>query len=199
MGSKIGVGVSDWEIEGWTVWDTLCGVASPEVKDDIFDPEGDIVLDSIKDLHPPYNINLLSGSTTSSSPNHFLEEFADELVLITFPPRKDDLSFDIESDLKEIEYFHSRDPTKEMDSIFKDSIDESNLSNLNENLVDTMPEMFTDDHALDYSSSPLYDEYNDDLFEVESDTKYVYDDPFESKEDEIKESKLLIDELDPLR
>nr|GEY69693.1 hypothetical protein [Tanacetum cinerariifolium] len=30
----------------------------------------------------------------------------------------------------------------------------------------------------------------------ESDTEYVYNDPFDSKEDEIKESKLLIDELD---
>nr|GEY75962.1 hypothetical protein [Tanacetum cinerariifolium] len=39
----------------------------------------------------------------------------------------------------------------------------------------------------------------DDLFEVESDTEYVYDDPFDSKEDKIKESKRLIDELDPLR
>nr|GEV49680.1 hypothetical protein [Tanacetum cinerariifolium] len=30
----------------------------------------------------------------------------------------------------------------------------------------------------------------------ESDTKYVYDDPFDSKGEKIKESKLLIDELD---
>nr|GFA76139.1 hypothetical protein [Tanacetum cinerariifolium] len=38
----------------------------------------------------------------------------------------------------------------------------------NVNLVDTIPEMFTDEHALDYSSPPLYDEYDDDLFELES-------------------------------
>nr|GEY67022.1 hypothetical protein [Tanacetum cinerariifolium] len=57
-------------------------------------------------------------------------------------------------------------------------------------------EMFTDEHALDYSSPPLYDEYDDDLFEVESDTEYVYDDPFNSKGEKNKESKLLIDELD---
>nr|GEV23262.1 hypothetical protein [Tanacetum cinerariifolium] len=68
-----------------------------------------------------------------------------------------------------------------MDSILEDSIDESNLANLNDNLVDTLPEMFTNEHALDYSSPPLYNEYDDDLFEVESDTKYVYDDPFDSK------------------
>nr|GFD03458.1 hypothetical protein [Tanacetum cinerariifolium] len=59
--------------------------------------------------------------------------------------------------------------------------------------------MFIDEHAPDYSSPPLYDNYDDDLFEFESDNEYVYDDPFDSKEDKIKESKLLIDELDPLR
>nr|GEU71939.1 hypothetical protein [Tanacetum cinerariifolium] len=58
--------------------------------------------------------------------------------------------------------------------------------------------MFTDEHALDYSSPPLYDEYDDDLFEVLSDTENVYDDPFDSKREKIKESKLLIDELDLL-
>nr|GEZ46709.1 hypothetical protein [Tanacetum cinerariifolium] len=86
-----------------------------------------------------------------------------------------------------------------MDSILEHSINEDNLADLNDNLVDTMPKMFTNEHALDYSSPPLYDEYHDDLFKVESDTEYVYDDPFYFKEDEIKEYKLLIDELDPLR
>nr|GEW42610.1 hypothetical protein [Tanacetum cinerariifolium] len=179
-------------------------LTSPEVKDDVFDPEGGNVLidklldlDSTKDLHPPYNVNPLSDSTTSSSSSsHFLEEFADELALITFPPGNDDLLFDIESDHKEIEYLLHHDLIKDMDSIIKDSVDQSNLADLNDNLVDTMPEMFTDEHALHYSSPPLYDEYDDDLFEDESDTKYVYDDPFDSKGEKIKESKLLIDELD---
>nr|GEW10497.1 reverse transcriptase domain-containing protein [Tanacetum cinerariifolium] len=144
-------------------------------------------------------INPLSGNTTSSSPGHFLEEFADELALITFPPRNDDLLFDIESDLKEIEYLLNHDPTKEMDSILKDSVDECNLVDPNNDLVDTIPEMFTDEHTLDYSSLPLYDDVDDDLVELESDNDDVYDDPFDSKEDKIKESKLLIDELDPLR
>nr|GEU45835.1 reverse transcriptase domain-containing protein [Tanacetum cinerariifolium] len=112
-------------------------LTSPEVKDDIFDPEGDM-------------------------------EFADELALITFPPGNDDLPFDIESDLKEIEYLLNHDPIKEMDSILEDSINKDNLVDLNDNLVDTMPEMFTDEHSLDYSSLSLYDEYDDDLFEVES-------------------------------
>nr|GEW84282.1 hypothetical protein [Tanacetum cinerariifolium] len=149
-------------------------LTSPEVKDDVFNPEGGSVLpekflylDSTKDLYPPHLVNPLSGSTSSSSPNHLLEEFADELALITFLPGNDDLPFDID-----------------------------NLADLNENLVDTMPEMFIDKHALDYSSPPLYDEYDDDLFEVDSNTEYVYDDHFDSKGEKIKESKLLIDKLD---
>nr|GEX26163.1 putative ribonuclease H-like domain-containing protein [Tanacetum cinerariifolium] len=173
-------------------------LTSPEVKYDIFDPEGGnflinkfLDLDSTKDLHPPHHV-----STISSSPNHLLEEFADELALITFPSRNDDLSFDIESDLKEIDYLIYQDPIKDIDSILKDSFDQSNLADLNDNLVDTMPEMFTDEHDVDYSSPPLYDEYDDHLFEVESNTEYVYDDPFDSKGKKIKDPKLLIDELD---
>nr|GEZ51247.1 reverse transcriptase domain-containing protein [Tanacetum cinerariifolium] len=140
-------------------------------------------------------INPLSGSI-ASSPDHLLEEFTDELALITFPPGNDDLPFDIEFDLREIEYLLNHDPTKEMDSILEDSVNEDNLVESNDNLVDTIPEMFTDEHALDYSSPPLYDDYDDDLFELKSDNDNVYDDPFESKEEKIKESKLLIDELD---
>nr|GEX07356.1 hypothetical protein [Tanacetum cinerariifolium] len=115
-------------------------LTSSKVKDDIFDLEGDMVLieklinlDYIKDLPPPHNINPLSGCTTSSFPNNLLEEFADELALITFPSRNDDLLFDIESDLKEIEYLLNHDPIKEMDSILKDSVDEDNLADLNDN------------------------------------------------------------------
>nr|GEZ70993.1 hypothetical protein [Tanacetum cinerariifolium] len=151
-------------------------LTSPEVKDDIFNPEGGIVLpekfldlDSTKDLHPPPHVNPLSGSTTySSSSNQLLEEFADELALITFPLEyDDDLQFDID-----------------------------NLADLDNNLVDSMPEMFLDEHALDYSFPLIFDEYDDDFFEVKFDTENVYNDPFDSKGEKIKESKLLIDELD---
>nr|GEZ61971.1 reverse transcriptase domain-containing protein [Tanacetum cinerariifolium] len=180
-------------------------LTSPEVKDDIFDPEGGnflpkklLDLDSTKYLHPPLHVNLSSGSTTcSSSPNQLLEEFTDEFALITFPPKyDDDLTFDMESNLKEIEYLLHQYPIKDIDSSLKDSIDQSNLADLNDNFVDSMPEMFTDKHALDYSSPSIFDEYDDDLFEVDSDTENVYDDPFDSKGEKIKESKLLIDELD---
>nr|GEZ65811.1 hypothetical protein [Tanacetum cinerariifolium] len=161
-------------------------------------PEKLLDIDSTKDLYSPLHVNSLSGSSTYSySPSHLLEEFADELALITFPSEyDDDLQFDIESDLKEIEYLLHHDPIKDTDSILKDSIDQRNLADVNDNLVDSMPEMFTDEHALDYSSPPLFDEYDDDLFKVESDTENVYDDPFDSKAEKIKESKLLIDELD---
>nr|GEU57837.1 reverse transcriptase domain-containing protein [Tanacetum cinerariifolium] len=178
-------------------------LTSSKVKNNVFDPEGGNVLpeklldlDSTKDLYPPHHVNPLSGSTTSFSPNQLLEEFANELALIIFLPGNDDLPFDIEFDLKEIECLLYHDPIKDMDSSLEDSIDQSNLDDLNDNLADTMPEMFTDEHALDYLSPPLYDEYDDDIFEVESDTEFVYDDPFDSKRDKIKDSKLLIDELD---
>nr|GEV81270.1 reverse transcriptase domain-containing protein [Tanacetum cinerariifolium] len=143
-----------------------------EVKDDTFDPEGGNVLieklinlDSTKELPPLEVINPLSGSTTSSSssssyssssPNHLLEEFADELALITFLSRNDDLLI----------------------------------------LFDTIPKMFTDEHALDYSSTPIYDDFYDDLDEFESNNDDAYNDLFDSKGEKIKESKLLIDELD---
>nr|GEU76060.1 hypothetical protein [Tanacetum cinerariifolium] len=141
-------------------------LTSSEVKDDIFDPEGCNVL-------PEKLLDL-----DSTKDLHPL------------------LHFDIESDLKEIEYLLYHDPIKDIDSSLKDLIDQNNLADLNDNLVDSMPEMFTDEHALDYSSPLIFDEYDDDIFEDESDTENVYDDPFDSKGDKIKESKLLMDELD---
>nr|GEW60531.1 reverse transcriptase domain-containing protein [Tanacetum cinerariifolium] len=158
-----------------------------------------LTFSSHTDLTSSKVINPLSGNTTSSSPDHLLEEFTDELALITFPLRNDDLPFDIESDLREIEYLLNHDPTKEMDSILEDSVDECNLANPNNDLVDTINKMFTDEHTLDYSSPALYDDIDDDLVELEFDNDDVYDDPFDSKEDKIKESKILIDELDPSR
>nr|GFA15902.1 reverse transcriptase domain-containing protein [Tanacetum cinerariifolium] len=112
----------------------------PEVQNDIFDPEGGNVLpdklldlDSTKDLHPPLHVNPLSGSTTySSSFSLLLEELADELALITFPPKyDDDLQFDVESDLKEIKFLLHQDS----DSSLKDSMDQNNLANPVDNFV----------------------------------------------------------------
>ncbi|GKB02160.1 hypothetical protein Tco_0830249, partial [Tanacetum coccineum] len=106
-----------------------------------------------------------------------LEEFADELAHITFPPGNNDLPFDAESDLEELEYLLNHDPIKEMDCILEDSVD-----SLNDNL--------------NYSSPPLWNDYDDELFDLEPDNDDTYDDPFVFKEKKIKDSKILIDELD---
>ncbi|GKC41465.1 reverse transcriptase domain-containing protein [Tanacetum coccineum] len=150
-------------------------------------------------LHPFHNS--LSGSTTSSLPSlpisetsdYSLEEFADELTHFAFPPRIDYLPFNAEYDLREIEYLLNNDPIEEMDSILEDSVDKNSPD---DNLVDTISEMFTDEHALDYSSPPLWDGYDDELFDLETVNNNTYDNPFDSEEEKIKESKLLIDELD---
>nr|GEV45708.1 hypothetical protein [Tanacetum cinerariifolium] len=84
------------------------------------------------------------------------------------------------------------------DSGLKDSIDQMDLTSLDAYFVDPTPKMFTDEHAPDYSSPPRFDVYDDDFLEVESDADNFYDDPFDSKAEKIKESKLLIDELDLL-
>ncbi|GJT15671.1 hypothetical protein Tco_0874377 [Tanacetum coccineum] len=48
-------------------------------------------------------------------------------------------------------------------SILEGSVDKILLM---DNLVDTISEMFTDEHALDYSSPPLWDDYDDELFDL---------------------------------
>nr|GEX51985.1 reverse transcriptase domain-containing protein [Tanacetum cinerariifolium] len=110
---------------------------------------------------------------------------------LTSPKVKDDI-FDLEGDIVLIEKLISLDSTKDL--TLPHNINPLNDSN--DNLVDTIPEMFTDEHTLDYSYPPLYNDYNDDLDEFESDNDDAYNDPFDSKGDKIKESKLLIDELD---
>nr|GEW60702.1 reverse transcriptase domain-containing protein [Tanacetum cinerariifolium] len=174
-------------------------ITSSEVTHEIHDSEGCNFLseelpdiDSFNDIHPYFDDNPLSGSTTNSS-NSLLEEITDELALITYPLNYDDnLPFDIESDLKEIEFLLYQGK----DSSLKDSIDQTDLANLDDYFVDPTPEMFTDEHAPNYSSPPRFDVYDDDFLEVESDADNFYDDPFDSKGEKIKESKLLIDELD---
>ncbi|GKG04607.1 hypothetical protein Tco_0314994, partial [Tanacetum coccineum] len=80
-------------------------------------------------------------------------EFTDELAHITFPPGNDDLPFDAESDLLELEYLLNHDPIKDMDSILEDSVDENSLD---DNLDDTISE-FTDELAPS-ESFPLGDD-----------------------------------------
>ncbi|GKE95228.1 hypothetical protein Tco_1580083, partial [Tanacetum coccineum] len=121
------------------------------------------------------------------------EEFEAYLASDSFPPGNDDLPFDAESDLRELEHLLNHDPIKEIDSILKDSVNENSLD---DNLVDTISEMFTDEHALDYSSPPLWDDYDDEFFDLGAVNDDTYNDPFDSKEEKIKDYKILIDELD---
>ncbi|GKC38205.1 hypothetical protein Tco_1050589 [Tanacetum coccineum] len=117
-------------------------------------------------------------------------------LIESFPPGNDDMT--------------PEDVIKEVKCLLTQSL----LANysLDNDLINTILEMFTDEHTLDCSSPPLYDDvdddldysspplWDDDIFEPDND--YVYDDPFDFKKDKIKESKLLIDklnELDPPR
>nr|GEY65432.1 hypothetical protein [Tanacetum cinerariifolium] len=149
-------------------------------------------IDSFNDIHPHFNDNPLSGSTTYSS-NSLLEEFTDELALITYPlDYNDNFTCDIESDLREIEFLLYQGK----DSDLKDSIDQTDLANLDDLFVDHTHKMFIDEHAPDYSLPPRFDVYDDDFLEIESDADNFDDDPFDSKKEKIKESELLIDQLD---
>nr|GEU28849.1 hypothetical protein [Tanacetum cinerariifolium] len=143
-------------------------ITSPKFTHEIHDSEGCNFLseelpdiNSFNDIYPYFDDNPLSGSTTYSS-NSLLEEFTDELVLITYPLDDDDnLQFDIESDLREIEFLLYQGK----DSGLKDSTDQTDIANLDAYFVDPTPEMFTDEHASDYSFPSRFDVYDDDFLE----------------------------------
>nr|GEZ33734.1 reverse transcriptase domain-containing protein [Tanacetum cinerariifolium] len=132
-------------------------IASPEVIPEIHDSKGCTFLseelpdiDSFNDIHPHFDDDPLSGSTTFSA-NSLLEEFADELALISYPPDYDDnRACDIESDIIEIEFLLYQGE----DSDFKDSIDQSVLTYCDDLFVDPTPEMFTEEQPPDYSFPP---------------------------------------------
>ncbi|GKB63131.1 hypothetical protein Tco_0919317 [Tanacetum coccineum] len=46
------------------------------------------------------------------------------------------------------------------------------------------------------SSPPLWDDFDDEIFDLETINDNTYNDPFDFKEEKIKDSKILIDELD---
>nr|GEV39981.1 reverse transcriptase domain-containing protein [Tanacetum cinerariifolium] len=148
-------------------------------------------IDSFNDIHPHFDDDPLSGSTTYSA-NSLLEEFTDELALITYPSDYDDnLKCDIESDLREIKFLLYQGK----DSDFKGSVDQTDLTNLDDLFVNPTPEMFTDEQPPDYSFPPRFDVYPDDFLEIESDADNFDDNSFDSKGEKIKESELLIDQL----
>nr|GFB73039.1 hypothetical protein [Tanacetum cinerariifolium] len=148
--------------------------------------------DSFNDVHSHFDDDPLSGNTTYSA-NSLLEEFADKLALITYPPDYDDNhACDIESDIREIEFLLSQGE----DSDFKDLIDQSVLANRDDLFVDPTPEMFTDEQPLDYSFPSRFNVYPNDFLEIESDADNFDDDLFDSKGEKIKEAELLIYQLD---
>nr|GEY73683.1 hypothetical protein [Tanacetum cinerariifolium] len=160
-------------------------IASLKVIHEFNDSKG--YIDSFNDIHPHFDDDPLSGSTTFSA-NSLLEEFADELALISYPLDYDDTrTCDIESDIIEIEFLLSQG---------KDSIDQSDLTHCDDLFVDPTPEMFTDAQPLDYSFPPRFDLYPNDFLEIESDADTFDDDSFDSKGEKIKEAELLIDQLD---
>nr|GEZ14761.1 reverse transcriptase domain-containing protein [Tanacetum cinerariifolium] len=149
-------------------------IASPKVIHEINDLKGCnflseelLDIDSFNDIHPHFDDDPISGSTTYLS-NPLLEEFTDELALITYPPDYND----------------------------NHSIDQSNLANRDDLFVDPTPEMFTDEQPPDYSFPPRFDVYLDDFLEIESDANNFDNDSFDSKGEKIKEAELLIDQLD---
>nr|GEU74184.1 hypothetical protein [Tanacetum cinerariifolium] len=141
-------------------------ITSPEVTHEIHDSKGCNFLseelpyiDFFNDIHPHFDDDSLSGSTTYSA-NSLHEEFTDELALITYPSGYDDnLTCDIESDLREIEFLLYQGEYFD----FKDSNDQTDLTNLVDLFVDPIPEMFTDEQPPDYSFPPRFDVYPDDF------------------------------------
>ncbi|GKG50610.1 hypothetical protein Tco_0521710, partial [Tanacetum coccineum] len=94
---------------------------------------------------------------TSEISDYSLEEIADELALIeSFPPGNDNMTpedvireITPKDVIRDIKYLLNRDPLAK--------------NSPNNDLIYTIPEMFTEEHTLDYSSLPRYDDANDDL------------------------------------
>nr|GEV30794.1 reverse transcriptase domain-containing protein [Tanacetum cinerariifolium] len=183
---------------GYPTFSLYKEIASPEVIHEINDSKGCNFLseelpdiDSFNDIHPYFDDDPLSGSTTYSA-NSLLEEFTDELALITYPLDYDDNRMcNIESDLREIEFLLYQGE----DSDLTDAIDQSVLTHRDDLFVDLTPEMFTDEQPPDYSFPPKFDVYPDDFLEIESDANNFDDDSFDTEGEKIKESELLIDQL----
>ncbi|GJY14003.1 hypothetical protein Tco_0383312 [Tanacetum coccineum] len=141
---------------------------------DVHGEEMILVDDYLEDLFANEKMtNHLSGNPTFSlKPDTLTSD-------LTSPEFKDDI-FDPEGDIVLIKELLNLDSLPRLSSLFN--------------------YMFTDEHTLDYSSLPRYDDANDDLFDLKTDSdewgKIFYDDPFDSKENKIKVSKLLVDELD---
>nr|GEW40247.1 reverse transcriptase domain-containing protein [Tanacetum cinerariifolium] len=123
-------------------------IASPEVIHEFNDSKGCTFLseelldiDSFNDIHPHFDNDPLSGSTTYSA-NSLLEEFADELALISYPSDYDDSHL----------------------------IDQSVLTHCDDLFIDPTPEMFTEEQPPDYSFPSRFD-VDDVLFSPDNEDK----------------------------
>nr|GEX71154.1 hypothetical protein [Tanacetum cinerariifolium] len=149
---------------------------------DVFVP---VDIDSFNDIHPYFDDNPLSGSTTYSS-NSLLEEFTNELALITYPLDYDDnLKCDIESHLREIGF------------LLKILI--SRIRSIKRILLIVMIYLLIPHPRCSPMNMLLIIHFRRDsmcILEIKSDADNFYDDPFDSKDEKIKEVELLIDELD---
>ncbi|GJZ88411.1 hypothetical protein Tco_0660193 [Tanacetum coccineum] len=117
------------------------------------------------DINEEYLENLFSTSHPREMmiSDYSLEEFADELALIdSFPPGNDDMTPEDVINLLNL------DKTKDLPPYHDNQSNSVHENSFDDNLDDTISEMFTDEHALDYSSPPLWDDYDDDLFDHES-------------------------------
>nr|GEY30546.1 reverse transcriptase domain-containing protein [Tanacetum cinerariifolium] len=151
-------------------------IASSEVIHELHDSKGCTFLseelpdiDSFNDFHPYFDDDPLSGSTTYSA-NSLLEEFANELALITYPPDYDDnLTFDVyPDDFLEIKY---------------------NADNSNDDIFDSKGEKIKEAELLiDQLDLPCdilseYDSFNSQDFSRDDDL------PSPDNEDKVKENQ----------
>nr|GEW41598.1 reverse transcriptase domain-containing protein [Tanacetum cinerariifolium] len=102
----------------------------------------------------------------------------------------------LSEEFPDIDSFNDIHPHFDDDPLSEDSIDQTNLTNCDDLFVDPTPEMFTDEQPPNYSFPPRFDVYPDDFLEIESDANNCDNDSFDSKVEKIKESELLIDQVD---
>nr|GEV52407.1 reverse transcriptase domain-containing protein [Tanacetum cinerariifolium] len=143
-------------------------------------------IDFFNDIHPHFDDDPLSDSTTYSA-NSLLEEFTDELALIIYPPDYDDnRTCDIESDLREIEFllYHGEDFD------FKDSIDQSGLTNRDDLFGGKIKEaeLLIDQLDLPCDILSEYDSFNSQDFSRDDDL------PSPDNEDKVFNPEILIHE-----
>ncbi|GJW36410.1 reverse transcriptase domain-containing protein [Tanacetum coccineum] len=182
-------------------------LTSPEVNDDIFDPEEDIIENLLNMIKPKDLLRFMNNQSIKLGRNRSLSSASDSFPpgnsnpSSLLPPFHNSLSGSTTSSSPSLRISETSGYFLEefVDELVKDSISRRyRLMKilLMNNLDIPYSEISPDEHALDYTSPPLWDDYDDNLFNHKSDNDNAYDDPFDFKEEKIKDSKILIDELD---